>query len=176
MKTKDKYKMSLNRRAPDQTSAAHPRAAGRKAADSSTSRLLNLSTSKIGRAAQRAECLPDLEGIALPHIVASALHRANDLTRQIGMAGLPERSRQITRSRGGAAIQVLGSSSYKDEIGTRTANEPTWTMFRILRFQLMSSGMLMEVASPQSKGRQEAYAKCCCAQRGHQDVWRQARR
>jgi hypothetical protein len=47
---------------------------------------------------------------------------------------------------------------------------------RILRFQSMSSGMLMEAASPQLKGRQEAYAKCCCARRGHQDVRRQARR
>ena len=44
MKTNDKYKKLLSRTVPDQTPTAHPRAGGRKAAaDSSTSRPLNLS-------------------------------------------------------------------------------------------------------------------------------------
>jgi hypothetical protein len=49
MKTKDKYKKSLSRAVPDQTSAARPRAAGRKAAaDFSTSALLDLSIANWG--------------------------------------------------------------------------------------------------------------------------------
>jgi hypothetical protein len=49
MKTKDKYKKSLSRALPDQTSAARLRAAGRKAAEgSSTSRLLNMWITKSG--------------------------------------------------------------------------------------------------------------------------------
>jgi len=36
--------------------------------------------------AQRAQYLPGLEGVALPHVVISALHRANDLACQIGPA------------------------------------------------------------------------------------------
>jgi hypothetical protein len=49
MKTKNKVKKSPSRTVPDQTPTARPRAAGQKAtADSSTSRLLNLSIAKSG--------------------------------------------------------------------------------------------------------------------------------
>ena len=54
---------------------------------------------------RRAEYLPGLEGIALPHIVAGTLHRADDLVRQCGPPHLPECSGQATGFRRVPAVQ-----------------------------------------------------------------------
>jgi len=60
MKTKDKYKKSLSRTGPDQTSTARPRAAGRTVADdSSSSGFLHLS---IAKSREQSENVYEIKG------------------------------------------------------------------------------------------------------------------
>jgi hypothetical protein len=68
MKTKDKYKKSLGRAVSVQTSAARPRAAGRKAAaDFSTSGLLDLSIANWGNKARMSMKTKDKDKMSPVH-------------------------------------------------------------------------------------------------------------